>query len=298
MQWDDGPNAGFCKAASGAEPWLPLSADWPVRNVEAQRCDPRLDAHPCIGGCWRCAATTTPSASGDTAGVSPGIDGVFAYERFSDGATLRILLNFRETAHTIPLPDGVWTVLLSTAAGHAGEAVRGTIALWWRRGRDPADGVIEVAGKKARSAMHPPPRLPGEKSGCRPADVGRLSCSRDPAGHNRSLTLSAACFVRRSKAGARQGAFSVVEVVTAHSAQAPARSGPEPGPRALRAGPCDAGRDGSPAPGDGRRPPGLDAQDDPLRHPGDGGLREDRRPSARSRPPCPGRWCRITTSAS
>ena len=36
MQWDDGQNAGF----SAAEPWLPLSEDWPTRNVEGQRSDP------------------------------------------------------------------------------------------------------------------------------------------------------------------------------------------------------------------------------------------------------------------
>ena len=39
MQWDASPNAGF--TTPGAEPWLPLAADWRENNVEAQRRDPR-----------------------------------------------------------------------------------------------------------------------------------------------------------------------------------------------------------------------------------------------------------------
>jgi alpha-glucosidase len=36
MQWDASPNAGF----TSGEPWLPVSADYPQRNVEAQKDDP------------------------------------------------------------------------------------------------------------------------------------------------------------------------------------------------------------------------------------------------------------------
>jgi len=36
MQWDASPNAGF----SEAEPWLPVSGDYPTRNVAAQSDDP------------------------------------------------------------------------------------------------------------------------------------------------------------------------------------------------------------------------------------------------------------------
>jgi alpha-glucosidase len=38
MQWDAGPNAGF---AHTAEPWLPVSGDYPTRNVAVQSADPR-----------------------------------------------------------------------------------------------------------------------------------------------------------------------------------------------------------------------------------------------------------------
>ena len=39
MQWDAGPNAGFCPA--GVRPWLPLAHDYAEVNVAAQREDPK-----------------------------------------------------------------------------------------------------------------------------------------------------------------------------------------------------------------------------------------------------------------
>ncbi|MCX7683103.1 MAG: alpha-amylase family glycosyl hydrolase [Anaerolineae bacterium] len=39
MQWNAGPNAGFCPA--GVEPWLPVSADYATRNVAVQSEQPR-----------------------------------------------------------------------------------------------------------------------------------------------------------------------------------------------------------------------------------------------------------------
>ena len=41
MPWDASPNAGF----STVEPWLPLNADWPMRNVAAQEADPNSLLH-------------------------------------------------------------------------------------------------------------------------------------------------------------------------------------------------------------------------------------------------------------
>ena len=38
MQWDDGPNAGFCPP--GVRPWLPVNPDYPTVNVAAQAGDP------------------------------------------------------------------------------------------------------------------------------------------------------------------------------------------------------------------------------------------------------------------
>ena len=135
MQWDDGPNAGF----SATEPWLPLSADWDTRNVEGQRSDPAsmLTLHRRLLALRR---DHDALCVGGYSGVSPGIEDVFAYERFSGAATLRVLLNFGSATHAIPLPEGTWTVLLSTRAGRAGETAPGVIAL------GPDEGVILAVG--------------------------------------------------------------------------------------------------------------------------------------------------------
>lgn len=38
MQWDDSPNAGF--SSPGAEPWLPVAADYAQRNMAVESADP------------------------------------------------------------------------------------------------------------------------------------------------------------------------------------------------------------------------------------------------------------------
>ena len=131
MQWDDSPQAGF----STAEPWLPLAEDWATRNVESQRSDPgsMLTLHRRLLGLRR---DHPALAVGGYRAVPLGIAEVFAYERFADGAVLRVLLNFGAAPQDLPLPEGGWTVLLSTRAGRAGEVAGLTLAL------GPAEGVI------------------------------------------------------------------------------------------------------------------------------------------------------------
>jgi alpha-glucosidase len=131
MQWDDSPQAGF----STAEPWLPLAEDWATRNVESQRSDPgsMLTLHRRLLGLRR---DHPALAVGGYRAVPLGIAEVFAYERFADGAVLRVLLNFGAASQDLPLPEGGWTVLLSTRAGRAGETASLTLAL------EPAEGVI------------------------------------------------------------------------------------------------------------------------------------------------------------
>lgn len=131
MQWDDNPQAGF----STAEPWLPLAADWATCNVENQRSDPgsMLTLHRRLLALRRDHAAL---AVGGYREVPLGIAEVFAYERFADGAVLRVLLNFGAASQDLPLPEGAWTVLLSTRPGRAGEPAGLTLAL------EPAEGVI------------------------------------------------------------------------------------------------------------------------------------------------------------
>lgn len=131
MQWDDSPQAGF----STAEPWLPLAEDWATRNVESQRADPAsmLTLYRRLLALRRDHAAL---AVGGYRAVPLGGGEVFAYERFADEAVLRVFLNFGAAPQDLPLPEGGWTVLLSTRAGRTGEAAGLTLAL------EPAEGVI------------------------------------------------------------------------------------------------------------------------------------------------------------
>ncbi|GJD54615.1 alpha-amylase family glycosyl hydrolase [Methylobacterium dankookense] len=135
MQWDDGPQAGFSKV----EPWLPLSPDAPTRNVDALQDVPgsMLTLYRRLLALRREHAALS-TGSYRTVPTQP--EEVFAYEREDEGRLLRIVLNFGEGAHEIPLPDGTaWAVLLSSDAGRAGERAAGRIVL------AGAEGVILLA---------------------------------------------------------------------------------------------------------------------------------------------------------
>ncbi|MGK6322255.1 alpha-amylase family glycosyl hydrolase [Sphingomonas sp. DT-51] len=115
MPWDAKAHAGF----STAEPWLPLNADWRMRNVAAQEGDPRSmlrlyrrllalrRAHPAL-------------AIGDFRLVEADRD-VLAYERRHDGEVLRVALNLSSEPHALPF-DG--EVLLSTLDGASDGVLR------------------------------------------------------------------------------------------------------------------------------------------------------------------------------
>ncbi|MGX5775191.1 alpha-amylase family glycosyl hydrolase [Methylorubrum zatmanii] len=128
MQWDAGPHAGF----TAGTPWLPQSADADRRNVDEMRDDSRS-----ILTLYRRLLSLRRDWRALSVGGYRGLplppslaEAVFAYERFSDGETLRILLNFGNTDCRVPL-DGqeTWTVLLSTRPGRSGEPVQGEIIL-------------------------------------------------------------------------------------------------------------------------------------------------------------------------
>ncbi|GJE58226.1 alpha-amylase family glycosyl hydrolase [Methylobacterium trifolii] len=132
MQWDAGPQAGF----STAEPWLPLSEDATTRNVDAMRdtATSMLTLHRRLLGLRREHAAL---AVGGYRTVPLGLPEIFAYERFEDGTVLRIVLNFGDAGHTIPLTDAsAWTILMSSHAGRSGARVSGAVDL------APAEGLI------------------------------------------------------------------------------------------------------------------------------------------------------------
>jgi glycosidase len=107
MAWDTSASAGF----TTGEPWLPLHADWPARNVAVQRDDPgsmwcltqRLlalrHAHPALSvGSYHAI-----ECEGD----------VLAYERRHGDDRLLVALNLGDREQRLTLPEGL-RLLIST----------------------------------------------------------------------------------------------------------------------------------------------------------------------------------------
>jgi alpha-glucosidase len=134
MQWDAGPNAGFCP--EGVEPWLPVNPDFPQVNVAAQRDEPRsmltltrrlIDLrrkHPALisGHYW---SIPTP-------------DGVFAFLREQGDELFLVALNFTDQPQAVHFPARIYwaEVFLSTHLDRAGKRILETIEL------RPDEGVI------------------------------------------------------------------------------------------------------------------------------------------------------------
>jgi alpha-glucosidase len=115
MPWDGTENAGFTMG----EPWLPLHADWPTRNVARMTEDPhsiltlyrRLlalrRAHPALS----VGDITLIETEGD----------LLAYRRRHGAGRLIVALNLAERPWHLKLPDRArnWRLLLSTVADAA-----------------------------------------------------------------------------------------------------------------------------------------------------------------------------------
>ncbi|CAN5257492.1 alpha-amylase family glycosyl hydrolase [soil metagenome] len=98
MPWSDAPTAGF----TTGEPWLPLNADWPVRNVETQAAltDSPLALHRALLKLRR----ERPSLALGDLKLIDAWGSVLAYERrLGDERTL-IALNLSDRAQTLGLP--------------------------------------------------------------------------------------------------------------------------------------------------------------------------------------------------
>ena len=96
MAWDASANAGF----SAVEPWLPLHADWPTRNVAAQERDPHsmLTLTRALLGLRR----SRPALELGALRLLDGPAGALAYERSHAGKSVRILLNLTDRAIACP----------------------------------------------------------------------------------------------------------------------------------------------------------------------------------------------------
>lgn len=127
MLWSDAACAGF----SQAEPWLPLSPDWPRINAARQSEDPSSvlafyrallalrRRHPAL---YRGAYRTVAAG-----------DGVLAYERTCEDQRLLVVLNMTSAHQAFAMPAG--EVLLDSAG--AGAAAGGE-----HSGLRPGQGLV------------------------------------------------------------------------------------------------------------------------------------------------------------
>jgi alpha-glucosidase len=130
MQWNASPNAGFTTAA---RPWLPLSDDWPARNVvaEAQQPGSMLNLYRALSALRRKHNALSIGALRMLAAS----EGLVAYERSFEDERLTVALNL--TADAIELPTSLrGQVLLSTDSDRSG-ALAQTLR--------PNEGIILIA---------------------------------------------------------------------------------------------------------------------------------------------------------
>lgn len=108
MPWDGSANAGF----TAGEPWLPLNADWPARNVATQDKDPRsmLTLYRTLLGLRR----RTPALTIGDMALTDAPPGILAYQRTHDSRRMEILLNLTSNAVAC---DWRGRPLLSTLGG-------------------------------------------------------------------------------------------------------------------------------------------------------------------------------------
>ena len=108
MAWDGSPNAGF----SSAEPWLPLHADWPTRNVAVQEGDrgSMLTLYRALLRLRR----AEPALSIGSIELTESNEHVLTYARQHGGTRLQILLNLSGTERRTPEGVGSGACLLST----------------------------------------------------------------------------------------------------------------------------------------------------------------------------------------
>jgi alpha-glucosidase len=111
MAWDGSAHAGF----SAGVPWLPLHADWPDRNVTAERDDP-ASMLSLYRDLLQLRRAHRALSLGEMT-MLPAEGAVLAYERTYAGERIIIVLNLSGSEARISLPEDVATTrLLSTLA--------------------------------------------------------------------------------------------------------------------------------------------------------------------------------------
>jgi len=133
MQWDGGAGAGF----TSGRPWLPLAADYPLINVEAQQADP--DAPLAVVRRLLALRRSSPAlAAGDYESLDAGDRHVFAFLRDAGGERFLVALNFGAQPVTVDLraAGAAGTVACATHAGRDGDVDLAALSL------APAEGLV------------------------------------------------------------------------------------------------------------------------------------------------------------
>jgi alpha-glucosidase len=101
MQWDSNPNAGF--ATHAAEPWLPVSGDYPTRNVAVQSADPHSILSLYRRLVWYRRATPA-LYGGDYRSLDVDSDHCFVYLRQAGEQRRLVALNLSGDESVITIP--------------------------------------------------------------------------------------------------------------------------------------------------------------------------------------------------
>ena len=116
MQWDSGPNAGFCPPS--VEPWLPIPDDYKQLNVAVQRDDPHsmLSLTRLLIDLRR---TTAALHAGSYRPIDNVPNACFVYLRELGSQRRLIALNFSDEEQVLTLPEiGDGRVVISTYLDH------------------------------------------------------------------------------------------------------------------------------------------------------------------------------------
>lgn len=149
MQWDDGPNAGFCPPS--VTPWMRVMDDHKTVNAAAQMAASAADADADVLSPWQWwqralrdrKAHRDAFVYGDFEDLSTGHETVYAYARTSStdgGERWVVVLNFSGAEATWALPEG-WTVA-SWVATTYGKGEAGGVAVSGEVTLKPWEGLL------------------------------------------------------------------------------------------------------------------------------------------------------------
>jgi alpha-glucosidase len=127
MQWDRGPNAGFCLPE--VTPWLPVAEDYEQFNVAAEKHDP-ASMLSLVQSLTRLRRTNPALSVGSYKSVETGSEDCLVYIREFEDQAFLVALNFSDTTQNILLPQmGQGQVALSTYLDREGGVSLAELAL-------------------------------------------------------------------------------------------------------------------------------------------------------------------------